>query len=287
MSYAEPLRQVVAVVGRGLTKPGELIASADDLGLTRGDGVFDAMRVLPGEGGWYAENLELHLARFVRSAIAAELPEPDSDAWRAAITEALAACEVPGQGVLKLVLTRGDDHASQRLPLGFCTISALVAGGRRPLDVTTLSIGRPSDAFADAPWLLGGVKTLSYALAMSGKREATRRGCDDALWVSTDGYALEATTAALVWVDGGVVCSTPSGDTGILESVTLTTILDGMAEAGIPTDRRLVRPGDLDSITGAWLASSARGVCPIATLDARILPTDDDWTDRIASAAGF
>ena len=40
-------------------------------------------------------------------------------------------------------------------------------------------------------------------------------------------------------------------------------------------------------MTGAWLASSARGVCPIATLDGRRLPVDDGWTDRLASAAGF
>ncbi len=291
-SYADGMSpahtaQIVAIVGQGVVAASTPVATADDLGLTRGDGIFDAMRVLPGEQGWFAENLDLHLQRFVRSASAAELPEPDLAAWRATIDQALAACDLPGTGVLKLVLTRGNDHDPVRRPLGFCMISPLVPGDRRPLAVTTLSIGRPSDAFAAAPWLLGGVKTLSYALAMSAKREAARRGCDDALYVSTDGFALEATTAALIWVDSGVVCSTPSGATGILESVTLTVVLDAMAAAGVPTDRRLVRTEDLGRMSGAWLASSARGVCPVATLDGVALPTDPDWTDRIASAAGF
>jgi len=281
------VHQVTAVIGTGVVAPGALVASADDLGLTRGDGVFDAMRVLPRGDGWEAENLERHLRRFVRSAAAAELPEPDLGQWREAIAQAMAACDLEGEGVLKLVLTRGDDHGTDRTPLGFCTVSPLVPGARRPLAVTTLALGRPSNAFADAPWLLGGVKTLSYAVAMAAKREAARRGCDDALYVSTDGVALEATTAALLWVDHGVVCSTPSGTTGILESITLAVILDAMAETGTPTDRRLVRAEQLDAMTGAWLASSARGVCPIATLDGRRLPVDDGWTDRLASAAGF
>ena len=89
--------QVTAVIGTGVVAPGALVASADDLGLTRGDGVFDAMRVLPRGDGWEAENLERHLRRFVRSAAAAELPEPDLGQWRAAIAQAMAACDLESE----------------------------------------------------------------------------------------------------------------------------------------------------------------------------------------------
>ena len=44
----------------------------------------------------------------------------------------------------------------------------------------------------DAPWLLGGAKTLSYAVNMASQRWAQSIGAQDVLWVSADGFALEA-----------------------------------------------------------------------------------------------
>ena len=38
--------QLVAVLGRGIVATAEPIATGDDLGLTRGDGCFDAMRLV-------------------------------------------------------------------------------------------------------------------------------------------------------------------------------------------------------------------------------------------------
>ena len=69
----------------------------------------------------------------------------------------------------------------------------------RGIRVAALSRGWPSDAFKDARWLLGGIKTTSYAVNMAAKREAARGGADDALFITTDGYLLEGPNAALVW----------------------------------------------------------------------------------------
>ena len=57
-------RQLVAVLGRGVVPSGDPIATADDVGLVRGDGCFDAMRVLDRGGVAEVENLDQHLARF-------------------------------------------------------------------------------------------------------------------------------------------------------------------------------------------------------------------------------
>ena len=58
---------------------------ADDLGVTRGDGIFEAMRV---EGG-QAHNVERHLERFRRSAVALDLPLPTPEKWQEATEVAL------------------------------------------------------------------------------------------------------------------------------------------------------------------------------------------------------
>ena len=67
-----------------------------------------------------------------------------------------------------------------RRPTGLLTVSdlpaTLPAPTSRGLRVTTMTRGTTADAYVDAPWLLGGVKTLSYAVNMAAMREAERRG---------------------------------------------------------------------------------------------------------------
>src|SRR5690348_8560759 len=66
---------VLAVLGRGAVDPSTPVVLADDAGVTRGDGCFEGIRVMPvGAGEVVADNLERHLARFARSAAALEIP---------------------------------------------------------------------------------------------------------------------------------------------------------------------------------------------------------------------
>jgi 4-amino-4-deoxychorismate lyase len=280
--------QIVAVLGTGVVDPRQPVITADDLGLTRGDGIFDATRVITDpDGHSVVEHLDRHLARLSRSARAVELPAPDLDGIAALVAEALTAWTTPGEAALKIVHTRGLEHATTPTATTLLTITETEPGRRRPLAIAALARGYASDTFADAPWLLGGAKLLSYAVHTSARREAARRGADDALFVSSDGYALEAPTSSLVWVADGAVRTTPTGATGILGSVTVELLQEWAGAQNVRFEPTLIRPDQLQSVTGAWLASSVRGVCPIATLDGAALPISEAWTHRLASAAGF
>lgn len=282
---------VVAVLGRGVVDSDETVVTADDLGLTRGDGCFDSLRVFTDESGRAtAVDLEEHLDRLDRSAGAMDLDNPPHARWRELVEEALAAWSTPGEAVLKLLLTRGREWSGTG-PTALATIShrgpALPAGAPRPITAVTLTKGHPSDAFADAPWLLGGVKTLAYVLNVAAVREARRRGADDVIFTTTDGYALDGPTSGLLVARGGTLLSTPTGPTGILDSVTVAAIFEAARADGVAARYELVPIEDLYTADGLWLVSSGRGPALVTVLDGRPLRADPDLTTRIARYADF
>jgi len=151
----------------------------------------------------------------------------------------------------------------------------------------TASLGLPADLRRGAPWLLGGAKTLSYAVNMASQRWAQAAGADDVLWVSSDGYALEAPTSTLVWLDGKVLCTVPVEATGILAGTTAAWLLKHAPDLGFTADERMIAPSALLAADGAWLTSSVRGAAPIRTVDGAPVTQDDAVTAAIATLLGF
>ncbi len=283
-------QQLVAVLGRGVVDPNAPLLHADDLGATRGDGVFDAALVVRDDAGCTVHHLQAHLARFAASAALLSLPAPDLAAWRELIDEATRAWDVPGEATLKLLWSRGRENAPAG-PSGYLTITAAdpeaQARSRAGISVVTCARGHASDAFADAPWLLGGVKSLSYAVNMAARRHAQSRGADDALFVSSDGFLLEGPTAGLIVALDDELVTTPLGPTGILPSVTVQVILEAADAAGVGVRHELVRPEQLRAAQGAWLCSSIKGVLPIVSIDGLPLQHDAAITRTLAASAGF
>lgn len=279
--------QLVAILGRGILGAATGVASADDAGLVRGDGCFDATLIQPTPEGLLVWDLDEHLDRFARSCALMALPTPDLDAWRSLIDQTVAAWQ-GGEAALKLVVTRGPEHGDGATSfLTITELSAAVASQRRGITAVTLGRGYPADAFAHAPWLLGGAKTLSYAVNVAAKREATARGADDVIFTSYDGYTLEAPTAAVVWLAGDTLCSTPHGATGILPSVSQAKVFRHAPDVGLRAEYRLAAPADLIASDGVWLVSSVRGTAPVLTLDSATIRHDERVTEVVRGLHGF
>jgi 4-amino-4-deoxychorismate lyase len=232
-------------------KPLEEHIQVMDLGLTRGDGVFETITVIDGR----PQALEAHLARFGRSAAKLDLPEPDLDAWRQAIE---AACA-------RLDAAPSADQTHDRT---------------EGIGVVTLDRGYRHDVERTSPWLLQGAKTLPYAINMAALREAVRRGADDALFVSTDGYVLEGTRANLIMSVGGRFV-TPRTDIGILDGTTQADVFRFAEQEGIETAYELVTLDDLRAADALWLVSSIRQAAPIHTVNGVPQEMDLGMTERI------
>ncbi|WP_248704573.1 aminodeoxychorismate lyase [Curtobacterium sp. MWU13-2055] len=258
-------------------KPLEEHLQVQDLGVTRGDGVFETITVVDGR----PQALEAHLARFGRSAAMLDLPAPDPDAWRQAIEAVCARLDPVREAFAKTVLTRGVEGTDR--PTGWVYAAPSVdstAARTEGISVVVLDRGYRHDVERTSPWLLQGAKTLSYAVNMAALREAARRGADDALFVSSDGYVLEGTRANLILKVGDRLV-TPRTDIGILAGTTQADVFRFAEQEGIETAYELVTLADLQAADALWLVSSVRQAAPIRSVNGDARAIDADLTDRI------
>lgn len=257
-----------------LADPNGTHLSVLDLGATRGDGVFETISVSSGT----PQALEPHLGRFARSAAALDLPAPDQGAWRRAIIAVADALASLPEASVKTVYTRGVEGDGR--PTGW------VYGTRTPdftrartdgIRVVTLDRGYRHDVAVTSPWLLADAKTLSYAVNRAVLREAARRGADDVIFISSDGYVLEGPSSSVL-IRRGDTLITPGTGLAILEGTTQGSIFQFAAARGLRTEFALAPAETLRQADALWLVSSTRLAAPIVSLDGAPVPHDRDLT---------
>jgi 4-amino-4-deoxychorismate lyase len=244
--------------------PTEPVVTAFDLGLGRGDGVFESALVTGGTTPY----LDAHLARLQRSARIAALAHPGDDAVRAVVAAVVADWPAGDEGACRVFLTRGLGDGTPPTLLALLAPVPLETLRQREegIAVVTLSLGVPADFRAQAPWLLGGAKTLSYAVNMAAQRHAHAAGADDVVFTSLEGRLLEGPTSTVVWAADGRL-HTPPVETGILPGTTQARLFARAEADGWPT---AVTPGTVDDLFQAqavWLVSGIRGAAPVTRLD--------------------
>lgn len=245
----------LAVSGRGLVDPAEPVVHADDEGFLRGRGAFTTMRVYEGR----PFRLERHLERLAESARRLGLSVP-------AETEDLAAQALGAAGrvdaFLRLYVTPGRE--------GLGRPQALALVGELPPDLEELRsrglrlIGVRLGV--DPPFLLGGVKSSSYAANMVAVDEAKRLGADDALFLARNGIVLEGPTTNIWWRRGDTL-HTPALDLGVLAGVTREVLIEAAPELGYSIEEDAYPLAELLAADEAFTSSSVREVMPVASVD--------------------
>jgi 4-amino-4-deoxychorismate lyase len=261
--------RVAALLGGDVVDASLPLLRADDLGLLRGDGCFEATLVRDGAPVW----LDAHLDRLALSAARLDLPRPDPDAWRDAVGKVVAAWDHPGEAMLRLLYTRGPEGGGP--PTGYALVSPLTATTLRQralgVHVLALSRGLPAELPEAAPWLLAGVKALSYATNMAALRYAQAQGADEVILTSTDGHVLEGPTASVVWALGRTVHTVPVTEP-ILAGITVRELFGELDALGIRTASTHASLADLHAADGVWLVSSGRRIAAVRSIDRRPCP---------------
>lgn len=273
--------RVLAMLDGTLADPEANLIRVDDLGLIRGDGVFETILVVDGK----PRELGPHLDRLARSAAMLQLPPPDRAAWERCIQVVLDNWTEPGELALKLVYTRGPEFGDGT-PTGFATAMSIPEKVRRNREsgVAALSLDRGYDPeiVSRAPWLLLGAKSLSYAVNMAALRYVESQGAQEAIFIAADGSVLEGPTASVVLVNGRTLRTTPPSS-GILEGTTQGALFRAAEAAGWVTKVEPIRAEELLEAEGLFLASSVRRITRVHTLDGKALPETGDLYQELTA----
>lgn len=279
---------VVVTLDGQLHDPQAPFLHADDLAAVRGDGIFETLLVRDGRPCL----LESHLGRLAHSAHLLDLAPPDLPQWRSAVAVAVQRwlADGGGEGVLRLVYSRGRESGIQAASTAYVTVGrvpARVADVRRTgLAAMTLERGMSAHGIDTMPWLLAGAKTLSYAVNMAALRHAERHGAGDVIFASTDGFILEGPRSTVVIAtsgsDGRTCLLTPPPWYPILRGTTQQALFEVARNSGYDCDYQALRPADLVAAQGVWLVSSITLAARVHTLDGVVL-TPAPLADEISA----
>jgi len=249
----------------------------DDLGVLRGDGVFETTLAV----GGMPRDLDEHLARMQASARMMDLDLPAPEDWRPAIRTVLAGWTGGPEMVLRLIATRGPEDGG--VPTCYVIGSALAesaVAARQGIKVLLLDRGFHGADVAAKPWLLVGAKSLSYAMNMAAGRYARSHGADDVIFTDTDGSVLEGPTSTVVLArDRNLV--TPPRE-GILDGITARRLLQAAESAGWSTSVQPVSADELRSADALFLTSSTRILAPIVSIDGTARDNDAAIVQELA-----
>ena len=134
------------------------------------------------------------------------------------------------------------------------------------ISLISLPLGLDPNLRAVAPWLLGGVKSTSYAVNMAAEAEARRRGADDAVFLASGDFVLEGPVTNVWWRRDDVLY-TPALELGILAGVTRATLLAEAATLGYEVREGAFPLAHLAAADEAFTSSTVREVLPVIQLD--------------------
>ena len=241
-----------------------------DHGLTVGDGVFEAIKVVDGQP--FA--LTAHLDRLARSAAGMGLPEVDDEACRCGVAAVLEGEDLP-LGRIRITYTGGP------APLGSGRgdeppTLVVVADEMNPWPATT--------AVATVPWprnergALAGVKTTSYGENVVALAREASRGASEAIFANLAGNLCEGTGSNVFYVVDGQL-RTPTLESGCLAGITRALVLEWYG--GVEVDEPIEV---LDQATEIFLTSTTRDVQGVSRWDDRELRAPGPVTQEVVEA---
>jgi branched-chain amino acid aminotransferase len=246
--------------------------SALDRGFLYGDSVYEVVRTFHGRH----LALQEHLDRLRRSAAYLYMEVPWTDAEMQSEVEKTLAQAHWSDSYIRIVVSRGTESTISLQPSKTLQPNLLIVISSIPPEPVLSETGLHlviSHRLRNSPRALNpAAKTGNYLNNILALLEAQQMGAEDALLLNDRGEITEATTSNLWIVREGIV-QTPTVESGILQGITRTTLLQILSRQNIPHQEVVLRPADLSSVQEAFLSSSVRLLMPVRQIDDAVLPS--------------
>jgi len=243
--------------------------SVFDHGLLYGDGVFEGIRSY----GGLVFKLKEHIDRLYRSAAAIELKIPMSKKdMTGAVLRTLKKNRLK-DAYIRLVVTRGPGDLG--LDPGKCRdggtifiITDKIALYPRKFYENGLHIVTAKTRRNLPAALNPKVKSLNYLNNILAKIDAIKKGAQEAIMLTYDGFVAECTGDNIFIVNGEKLV-TPPATLGALEGITKNTVINIARRKGIAFREKKFKLGDIYKASECFLTGTAAEIVPVVKVDGR------------------
>lgn len=233
--------------------------SPGQAGLLNGWGLFTTLHIFDGE----IFAFERHWKRLQKDAARTHCPFPfDAEKVRGQLTEVIRANHVQ-EGCARIYVIYNQvghwrsDEAMPTVDLFLCSTD--LPAYRQPARLNLREHGR----HAASP--LAGVKVTSWLNNVWNLYEAQQGGFDEVVLLNERGEVAECTAANLFCVRGGRVL-TPPLNSGCLEGITRSILLEIGARIGVSCEEATLRPADLFSADEIFISSTNRTLLAVGEI---------------------
>jgi branched-chain amino acid aminotransferase len=243
-------------------------------GFSRGSAIFDVFGVHVGPTGPVAFRMDEHLKRLMNSAALLEMQMAYSTEEIIEAVKSTVDINQLGRGLVKMIAYWSEEAIinlvlDSKLDLAIFTIpesNELALDQHRPLSAC-LSKWRKIHP-ETVP--VGAKACSNYLNGYLARRNASKRGFDIGIMLSTDGFLAEGSVEAIFIVKDGVLKTPPLGR--VLSSITRMSILQAVPEIGIPVKEEPISAYELLAADEVFTAHTGIKVEAITRLESRELP---------------
>jgi branched-chain amino acid aminotransferase len=258
-----------------LVPPEQATVSVFDHGLLYGDGVFEGIRIYNSR----IFKLKTHLQRLFDSAKAIRIDIPHTLEQLTEATRKTVDANGLSNGYIRICVTRGvgqlgiDPFKCENASVFIIVDSISMYPPELYEDgmaVITSSVIRNHPAA-----LSPRIKSLNYLNNILAKIEARDAGVLEAVMLNHLGFVSECTGDNIFVIkhhaDQTPYVATPPLHAGILEGVTMTTVIDLATQAGYEVSREDLTQYDLFTAKEMFLTGSGAEVIPVTKVDGRTI----------------
>lgn len=237
----------------------------DDRGLQFGESLYEVAPITAGKPRLLSD----HVARLLHAApeLGLESGIPPLAEW-VRIVDGLLEREPLQEALLYAQVTGGAtprQHVPEVRPIP--TFFAYVTPHRFPRDEDVVR-GVRAALLPDLRWARRDLKTTMLLPAVLAKREAKRRGANEALLVDSDGAVNEGASSNVFIVEGRTLI-TPSQSTHLLPGTMRPLVMEVAREAGLDTRSEPISETRLRSANEVLVSSSSQLVIAIVDVEGR------------------